>query len=96
MALKAQHGNEPYVALLVRAFDNQPIFKWFNWGWKEIRQEATERGIDGPHSPQVLKQWASKHGLAGKLKSGSPGSSSRVPESTPLLSPAPVFGHILR
>jgi hypothetical protein len=97
MSLKPRHGKEPYAALRVWILDNRPIFehKDFGWQWIDIRDAAGAAGIGYP--PTSLKQWASRNGLRFRMKRG-PATldSSRISRSNSLLTPAPVFGDVLK
>ncbi len=97
MSLKTRHGKEPYAALLVWLLENRPIFEHaqYGWQWGDIQNAAGEKGIDCPRTS--FKQWSSRHGLALGVKRGPATSdASRITPSMSLLSPAPVFGDILK
>ena len=97
MSLKSHHGKEPYTALRVWLLENRPIFehKQLGWQWSEVQSAAKEKGIDCP--PTGLKQWASRNRVGLRLKSG-PATldASEITRSKALLTPAPVFGDVLK
>lgn len=96
-SLKPHYGKEPYAALRVWLLDNRPIFEHpqFTWQWQDVQTAAVEKGIECP--PTSLKQWASRNRLGVRLKRGpTPTDESKVMRSKPLLSPAPVFGDVLK
>lgn len=97
MSLKPHHGKEPYAALRVWLLENRPIFEHehFGWQWSDVQAAADEKGIACPSTS--LKQWASRNHLRLHLKRG-PATidGSQTARSKPLLSPAPVFGDILK
>jgi hypothetical protein len=97
MSLKPRYGKEPYAALRVWLLDNRPVFehKQFGWQWADVQAAADEKGIDCPRTS--LKQWASRNGLKLRLKRGPSSIDDKgIIRSKPLLSPAPVFGDVLK
>lgn len=97
MSLKPHYGKEPYAALRVWLLENRPIFEHeqFAWQWGDIQSAAAEKGIDCPRTS--LKQWASRNRLGLRVKRGPATSDdTRIVRSKPLLSPAPVFGDVLK
>ncbi len=101
VASRPHHGKDPYAAFLVWVLDNQPVFNRFGWQANDILNAAGERGIPCPCSQSEartsFKQWASRHRLNLSLKRGTaPYSDHDIRRSKPLLSPAPVFGDVLR
>lgn len=97
MSLKPHYGKEPYAALRVWLLENRPILEHeqFAWQWGDIQSAAAEKGIDCPRTS--LKQWASRNRLGLRVKRG-PATidDSRITRSKTLLSPAPVFGDVLK
>jgi len=97
MRLRPHYGKEPYAALLVWLLENRPIFehKQFAWQWGDIQSAAAEKGINCPSTS--LKQWACLNRLRLRVKRGpTTVDDSRIVRSKPLLSPAPVFGDVLK
>ncbi len=97
MSLKPRYGKEPYAALRVWLMDNRPIFEHeqFAWQWGDIQSVAAEKGIDCPRPS--IKQWASSNRLGLRVKRGTATvDDARIARSRPLLSPAPVFGDVLK
>lgn len=97
MSLKPRYGKEPYATLRIWLLENRPIFEHpqFAWQWGDIEAAAAEKGINCPHTS--LKQWASRNRLRLRVKRGPTTlNASRITLSKVLLSPAPVFGDILK
>lgn len=97
MKRKPRFGKEPYVALRVWLLDNRPIFEHeqFAWQWCDIHPVADEKGIKCPSTS--LKQWAYLNRLRLRVRRGpATVDNVRIVRSKPLLSPAPVFGHVLK
>jgi hypothetical protein len=97
MSLKPHYGKEPYAALRVWLLENRPIFEHeqFAWQWGDIQSAAVEKGINCPCTS--LKQWACLNRLRLRVKRGpATVDDSRIVRSKPLLSPAPVFGNVLK
>jgi hypothetical protein len=97
MSLKPRHGKEPYAAFRVWILDNRPVFEHpeFRWQWQDIQSAADEKGIDCPRTS--LKQWASRNRVRLKIKRGpTTRDNSAIVRSKPLLTPAPVFGDVLK
>jgi hypothetical protein len=98
MSLRPRHGKEPNAAFLVWVLDNLPVFEHpqFAWHWRHILSAAGKLGISHPAQKNV-KQWASDNHAASRLRRGaSPCDSSGITQSRDLLSPAPVFGEVLK
>lgn len=101
VASQPRHGKDPFAALLVWGLDNAPIFKKFGWQANDVVDAAAEKDIERPNSIRGFIQWASRHRLNLSLKRGQPGglagsSNPNICRSTPLLSPPPVFGDVLK
>lgn len=97
MSLKLHHGKGPYAALRVWLLENRPIFEHehFGWQWSEIQSAASEKGIDGPATG--FKQWASRNRIGLRLKRGPAALNGvEIARSKALLTPAPVFGDVLK
>lgn len=97
MKMKPRFGKEPFAALRVWIFENRPVFEHveFQWQWIDVQAAAAERKIRCPRIS--LKQWAYDTKLRLKVKRGpATASDYRIKRSAPLLSPAPVFGDILK
>jgi hypothetical protein len=97
MSLKSHHGKEPYAALRVWLLENRPIFEHdrLGWQWTEIQTAAKDIGIDCPSTS--LKQWAFRNRIGLRLKRGpATVEGVEIALSAALLTPAPVFGDVLK
>ena len=97
MGRVARYGKDPYAALRVWLLDNRPVLEHeeFPWQWADIQAAAAEWGIEHPQTG--LRQWAFNNELGLCLKSGpSPSNNTKVVQAQSLLSPAPVFGDVLK
>jgi hypothetical protein len=94
---KPKYGKNPYAGFLVWVLDNQPIFgnPEFGWQWKDILRAAEKKGINCPKLTE-LKQWGYNHKVKLGVKLGQPSNDSCIEISSQLLTPAPVFGDLLR
>lgn len=103
MSLATGHRKESHAALKVWLLDNIPIFKIFDWRWAEIHTAAQRLGLLDlvrHRNHQSLGKWASRQQLTWGMKTGV-GKHNRdetafVESTSPLLSPRPVFDHILK
>ena len=97
VASEPRHRKDPYAALLVWVLDNAPIIKSFGWQANDLLKAAAGKSIERPNSIRGFIQWSSRHRLDVALKRGTtPYSDSAICRSTPLLSPPPVFGDVLK
>jgi len=96
MRRKPRYGKNPYAGFLIWVLDNRPIFEHdkFSWQWKDILKAAEEKQI---YCPEHLKQWAYRSDVHLRVKLGQPSCDAKgITLSAKLLSPAPVFGDVLK